>query len=252
MRGLLNNLRAKDLPGLALAPGNIPNAVFLSHDKPVDRPVRDRVNDHRIEDAMKHEMFRQGLDDTPLIGKAHFSQPVDRMQGALDILQGNVHKYGSNKLQNLTINGQNLDVNKININPNADEVFLFHELGHIANRQSGFGKQIRNLRQRINDGDDQMLRNSLIAATALAPGVATALIPGDEDAGVAMALAGAASAPGLIDEVMASNTGLRMMETAGTRANLGQRGKLAGSLLSYLAPVIGTGLASGMAGNMFD
>ena len=243
MRGLLNNLKAKDLPGLALAPGNIPNAVFLSHDKPVDRPVRDRVNDHRIEDAMKHEMFRQGLDETPAIGKAHFTQPIDRMQGALDILQGHTNKYGSTYVKNGNIN-------KININPNADEAFLFHELGHIANRQSGFGKQVNDLRHKIKD--DPKLFQSLMAATAIAPGLATALIPGDEDAGVAMALAGAASAPGLIDEVMASNTGLRMMETAGTRASLGQRGKLAGSLLSYLTPVIGTGLASGMAGNMFD
>ena len=65
-------------------------------------------------------------------------------------------------------------------------------------------------------------------------------------------LAGAAAAPLLADELMATNTGLRMMQTAGRRASLGQRGKLAGSYLSYLAPVIGTGLISGAAGNLFD
>ena len=100
--------------------------------------------------------------------------------------------------------------------------------------------------------NDPKLSNALIAALALAPGTATALIPGDDDAAAATMLAGVAAAPILADEFMASNTALRMMETAGNRASLGQRGKLAGSFLSYLAPVIGTGLISGAAGNLFD
>lgn len=259
--GLLSALKAlkgKDLAGLAMAPGNIPAAAMLSHTTPVNRPVRDRISDTRINDAMKHEMHRQAqyvdgsyVDQAePLIGMTHFNQPIDRETGITDILKGDVKKYASNRALTQTIDGKNYNINEISINPNADESFLFHELGHIANRQSGVGKTVADMRETIKNNPN--LQTALVGAAVLAPGTLTALIPGDDDAAVA-ALAGAATiAPTILDEAFASNTALRMMETAGTRASLGQRGKLAGALLSYLAPAIGAAAVSGTVGNMLD
>jgi len=259
--GLLSALKAlkgTDLAGLGMAPGNLPAAAMLSHTTPVDKPVRDRVNDSRIVDAMKHEMHRQAqykdgsYTDQPLpnLGMTHFNQPIDREAGIVDILQGNSHKYASNQRTIKNIDGNNVPINNITINPNADESFLFHELGHVANQQSGIGKSVYDMRQKVQNSPN--LQNALMGAAILAPGTLTALIPGDDDAAVA-ALAGAATiAPTILDEAFATNTGLRMMETAGTRASLGQRGKLAGSLLSYLAPAIGAAAVSGTVGNMLD
>ena len=42
------------------------------------------------------------------------------------------------------------------------------------------------------------------------------------------------------------------MNKAGLRADLGQRGKLAGGLMSYLAPAIIAGTAGNAVGNMLD
>jgi len=42
------------------------------------------------------------------------------------------------------------------------------------------------------------------------------------------------------------------MNKSGLRASLGQRGKLAGGLLSYLAPAVIAGASANTVGNLFD
>ena len=49
----------------------------------------------------------------------------------------------------------------------------------------------------------------------------------------------------LIDEALASKNALAIMNDAGLRANMAQRGRLAGAYMSYLAPV----LIAGSVGN---
>ena len=99
MRALLNALRslkAKELPGVAMAPGNIFGAGPLTHTTPVDKPVLNRIGDKRIDDALRHEMGRQrkvvdgtGVDQPmPNMGKAHLTSPADRLTAMGDVLKG--------------------------------------------------------------------------------------------------------------------------------------------------------------------
>ena len=62
----------------------------------------------------------------------------------------------------------------------------------------------------------------------------------------------AASAPTLIDEAMASQNALSMMNSMGNRASLGQRGRLAGGYLTYVAPVVATAVGANIVGNLMD
>ena len=84
------------------------------------------------------------------------------------------------------------------------------------------------------------------------PGVAAALEAGDNDMDSSIALAALATAPAIADEAMATGHGLAIMNKAGLRANLGQRGKLAGGLMSYLAAPLLAGAAGNTVGNLFD
>ena len=66
------------------------------------------------------------------------------------------------------------------------------------------------------------------------------------------AIAAAAASPTLIDEALASKNALAIMNDAGLRANIGQRGRLAGGFLSYLAPVLISGSLGNALGNVSD
>lgn len=134
----------------------------------------------------------------------------------------------------------------IDINPNVDEVYLAHELGHVASKHTDIGSLIRNLR------DNPKLSNALGGALFTLPGVAAALESGDDDMDTSIALAAAAGLPTLIDEGLATKNGLAIMNMAGRRASLGQRGKLAGSFLSYLTPALVAGTAGNVVGNIVD
>ena len=137
----------------------------------------------------------------------------------------------------------------IDLNPNIDEVFAAHELGHIVNRQNNIGEGIRQL------SNNKELTNAIAIAGILAGGGYAALNPGNDDYDEAIALSMLSSAPTLIDEASASLTGLDIMKRMGSRASLGQRGKLAGTYLTYLAPALGFGVGGGISaalGNLID
>ena len=134
----------------------------------------------------------------------------------------------------------------ININPNADRAYLAHEMGHLASQNTDVGHLVASLRE------NPKLKNALLGAIVTVPGVAAALEAGDNDMDSSIALAALASAPTLVDEAMATGHGLAIMNKAGLRANLGQRGKLAGGLLSYLTVPILAGASGNAVGNLFD
>ena len=134
----------------------------------------------------------------------------------------------------------------IDINPNADRVYLAHEMGHLASQKTDVGNMAATLRANPN------LQKALLGAMITVPGVSAALESGDDDMDTSIALAALASAPTLIDEGLATRHGLAIMDKAGLRANLGQRGKLAGGLLSYLAPAVIAGASANVVGNLFD
>ena len=91
-----------------------------------------------------------------------------------------------------------------------------------------------------------------MAAAVLGAGSTAALTPGDEDMATSVALAYASQLPTILDEVNATRHGLGIMDTAGMRANLGQRGKLASGLLTYLGAPLLLGATANTVGNLVD
>ena len=134
----------------------------------------------------------------------------------------------------------------ININPNADRAYFAHEMGHIASQQTDIGHLAASLRA------NPKLATALTGALMTAPGIAAAVQAGDDDLDESIALAALASAPKLADEALATVHGQQIMNKAGLRTSLGQRGKLAGGLLSYLAAPIIAGAGGNIVGNMLD
>lgn len=144
-----------------------------------------------------------------------------------------------------------IDLNKyigdeITYNPNSDRALLAHEMGHAVSAKSKVGSVIRNLR------NNPKLAMAIAAASGAVPLGAAVLTPGDDDYNTAIAGTLALAAPTLIDETLATKNALAMLDTAGMRASLGQRGKLAGGLLSYVAaPMVSAATATAI-GNQFD
>lgn len=137
-------------------------------------------------------------------------------------------------------------VYKVNINPNADRSYLAHELGHIASDQTDVGRMVRSARS------NPALARSLGAAALLGAGGSAALTEGDDDLATSVALAYAGNIPAIADEILATKNGLAIMDTAGMRASLGQRGRLAAGLTSYLAAPLLMGATANFVGNQFD
>ena len=135
---------------------------------------------------------------------------------------------------------------EIGINPNADRAYLAHEMGHLASQQTDIGHLVASLRE------NPKLKTALLGAMVTIPGVAAALETGDDDMDSSIALAALASAPTIADEALATRQGLAIMDKADMRASLGQRGKLAGGLLSYMAAPLLAGAAGNKVGNLFD
>jgi hypothetical protein len=134
----------------------------------------------------------------------------------------------------------------IAINPNADRAYLAHEMGHLASQQTDIGHLAASLRA------NPKLATALTGALMTAPGIAAAVQAGDDDMDESLALAAMAGLPTLVDEGLATRHGLAIMDKAGMRATLGQRGKLAGGFMSYLAPAIVAGTLGNVVGNQLD
>lgn len=138
----------------------------------------------------------------------------------------------------------------VNVNPNADEVYFAHELGHSASTNTAIGDAVRRARDFAKA--NPALAASIAMAGGLTPMIAGALTPGDDDLDEAILGSIALTSPTLIDEGLATKNALAIMEQSGQRASLGQRGRLAGGYLSYLAAPILTGSLGNAIGNQFD
>ena len=142
--------------------------------------------------------------------------------------------------------GGTYDSDQVYYNKNASPEILAHELGHVVSGNTKVGSVVRKLR------DNPKLAMALAAASGIIPLGAAALTPGDDDYDEAMLGTLALASPTLIDEGLASKNALAMMDTAGMRADLGQRGRLASGLLSYAAAPIMTASLATAIGNQFD
>ncbi len=183
-------------------------------------------------------------------------ESVAKQQGvskpAVIDLQQNVPPSDLGMLEDLkpyASNGVNTDTGNyaIRINPEADEVNLAHELGHIVSRQTPIGNTVRTLR------DNPKLSAALGGAMLTVPGLAAAMEAGDDDMDTSIALALAASAPTLVDEAAASINANSIMNSAGKRGMDARQGRrLAGGYLSYMALPILAATGGNFLGNQFD
>ena len=162
-------------------------------------------------------------------------------------------QYNSDKMasHNKRITKDGKEVSFININPNADAAYYAHELGHGISQKTKIGNLINNARHMFGTNPKlaRALVMSLPGATAL---TGAALQEGDDDLAASLAIAAAAASPTLIDEALATKNAFAIMQDAGARATLGQRGRLAGGYLSYLAPVLIAGSVGNAVGNFAD
>ena len=139
----------------------------------------------------------------------------------------------------------------IKINPNIDRSYYAHELGHAVSQKNKIGRFVNDTRAAIRK--NPALAKAITGSLALAaPAAAAALQEGDDDLAGSIGLAAALASPTLIDEALASKNALAIMKDAGMRANMGQRGRLAGAYLSYLAPVLFAGSVGNALGNVAD
>lgn len=139
----------------------------------------------------------------------------------------------------------------ININPNIDRSYYAHELGHAVAQKTKIGNFINKAKKSIRD-NPKLSRAAMFGIMGAVPAVAAGLQEGDDDVAGSIALAAAIASPTLVDEALASKNALAIMNDAGMRATAGQRGRLAGAYMSYLAPVLLAGGLGTTAGNLAD
>lgn len=149
--------------------------------------------------------------------------------------------YASNSKQLDVDNGFN-----ININPNADRAYLAHELGHVASYQTPVGRMVRNARE------NPKLTRALGIAGGVGAAAYAAGTPGDDDLAASVAMTYATALPEIADEFLANKNALAIMDTANMRATAGQRGRLAGGMLTYLGAPLLIGVGANIAGNFVD
>ena len=238
------NVRAKQLQNLAMQLGN---GIFsLGSNLPVFREAaRNQYTPRSTHYAM------------PAIGRAAAQHLDDIKPGAkmphIDIIPNIPEgKTFNDRLNNVMESGglrqaasSFVDDPKgpfININPTAGREIFAHEVSHLISHQTDVGRIAAQLRA------NPKLTAALGTSLMVLPGAAV-FEGGDDDLDSSLALAAASQLPIMIDEGLATKHGLAMMEKAGMRATLGQRGKLAAGLLSYLAPAMVLGAGANMVGN---
>ena len=227
---------------LALGVGTVGD-LAVAREAMRTKPHRNNSRDAYGELAGAYDSYMRKYD--PFTEPQPIAQPVERVPE--DTLRGKYDAY-RNTGDYLSSGNTEAGNARITINPNADRAMFAHELGHIASAQTDVGGFIRRMR------DNPQLKRSLTQAALLTvpAGAVAALNPGDDDTAASVTLSLAAASPTILDEIGATRHGLAIMDTAGMRANLGQRGKLAGGLLSYMAAPIAVGAVANFGGNLVD
>ena len=214
-------------------------AVELSRNTPNANSVRDGDLDALLDAAEARVKYTDGATQPKGVAfetNVPKGNKAQRLQDAFF----DPNKYASN------VTHVDPDEYTVRYNPNSDRAYLAHELGHIVSDRNPVGRALPTARS------NPQLAKAIRTAGLVAPGAIAALTPGDDDLGASLLAAYAASAPTIADEFLASKNALAMMDTAGMRASIGQRGKLAGGLLTYLtAPLAGAVIANA-AGNLMD
>ncbi len=190
---------------------------------------------NRMNDGYKQVAKSQGI-ESPADFDVSLNVPPSDLSVRDDLLP-----YASNGVN------ENNGNYSVRINPEADEAYFAHELGHLVSRQTPIGNTVRTLR------DNPKLSGALGAAMMTVPGLAAAMEAGDDDMDTSIALALATQAPTLVDEAAATINANSIMNSAGKRGMDGRQGRrLAGGYLSYLATPILAATAGNFLGNQLD
>lgn len=179
--------------------------------------------------------------DNP-IDEFNLSQPTADEIDEASKFRGNLRKMASS--------GRTDGIPGVQMNLNAPAPMFAHELGHTAFGQTGVGRAVQDARIALQS--NPRLRNALLGAAALAPLGVSALTPGDDDLLASVGLSLALDSPALIDEFEANRRSLRLMNDAGVRMTMGDRGRMAGAMLSYLGRPLALAASGNLAGNMID
>lgn len=230
---------------LAMSAGHLGHSALTVNDLSQKKPTKDSANasaakyeDTRqkiINDRMTPNDLRYPLGYSPNTPEAG-DKLYHNMQKALD--------YGSHvrayplKSDGSPDRSTNPRYARININPNTHAEILAHEIGHDLSSRTRLGKVVRDMRDSGPMPNNRKLQLALATAAGLSPLVNSSLQEGDDDLAIGLALATAGAAPSLVDEALATKEGLNLMKQAGKPADLGQRGRLAGAYLTYLAKPI--------------
>jgi hypothetical protein len=228
------------IPALLAGQGvGIYNKSQLSRTTPAEMHSADAYT--ALNAAAQQRVADIAPDASPLLVKATEHVPSDSVPFNSSHAAG--HRTGTSR--------DGREVSEILINPNVDRSYYAHELGHAVSQKTKAGKFINNAKKALRS--NPKLGGALaMALTGAVPGVAAALQAGDDDLAGSIALAAAIASPTLIDEALATKNGLAIMQDAGMRATAGQRGRLAGGYLSYLAPVLIAGSVGNALGNVVD
>ena len=217
---------------------NMYNAAELGRTKPAAVPAKD--NYEILNQAAEKRAKSIAPDSSDLLIGLKETYPVDNK---IDFLAA-----AGNHRVNLSDGRQG---HMIGINPNVDAAYYAHELGHAVTDKTKVGNFVRSARNKLHS-NPKLGRALAMALTGAVPTIGAALQEGDDDLAGSIGLAAAMASPTLVDEALASKNALAIMKDAGIRANMAQRGRLAGGYLSYLAPVIIAGSVGNALGNLAD
>jgi len=232
----------QNLDNLIATSPYIASVLYSGHELSHDKPTKNAA----LEDALiklhggyeKHA-GSNAVDIQPMPASPQGGY-IDRVKAVID----NPDKFAGNS--RVFENGE-LKGFKVAYNPNADNVYLAHELGHAASaNDKGVGQAIRNAR------NSPTAKSILSKASTFAPGAIAAITPGDDDLGLSIAASLIADSPIIADELMASVNAGKIMRKAGMPPTPGQRAKLGAALASYIGTSAGKGAIANVVGNFMD
>ena len=195
----------------------------------------------KLEDAYEKRHKDLGIDVIPVAyNEGHpFPKGVDSIaDGTFDMRRMGAYSVGKSPTGS--------PVDAFHYNPNASAEVLAHEMGHAVTRKTDVGSKFHNARM------NKKLGMAIAIASGTLPIGAAMMTPGDDDYDEAMLGTMALASPTIINEALATKNAFAMMKDAGMPANMGQKARLAGALLSYIGAPLISGSVGTAIGNQFD
>ncbi len=195
----------------------------------------------KLEDAYEKRHKDLGIDVIPVAYNEGHPLPngIDSIaDGSVDMKRMGGYSVGNSP------DGKPVDV--FHYNPNASAEILAHEMGHAVTRKTDVGSKFHNARM------NKKLGLAIAIASGTLPVGAAIMTPGDDDYDEAILGTMALVSPTIINEALPTKNAFAMMKDAGMPANMGQKARLAGALLSYIGAPLISGSVGTAIGNQFD